>query len=150
MKKWSQIIEIISGIAVLVTLVILVIEIRENTSVTRLSAYQEELDRSNEWRYNVTADPDQRYVFQQWTLDKADELDADQIFLLRMVLSSLFSQRESAYFANVAGFLGDGEWARMLSPACSAYNRTKKFPDMWDRIAIGLTDEFVNLLESEC
>ena len=150
LQKWALGAEIIGGIAVTVTLIILIIEVRENTSVMRMAAYQDEIDRSNEWRYNVTADPDQRYVYQQWTLDNTEALDPAQEFTLRMILNSLFSQRESAYFARKNGFLGDSEWQRMLSPACAAYNRTVANTDLWPRLATTLTDEFVSLLDSEC
>ena len=150
LQKWALGAEIIGGIAVTVTLIILIIEVRENTSVMRMAAYQDEIDRSNEWRYNVTANPDQRYVFQQWTLDNTEALDPAQEFTLRMILSSLFSQRESAYFARENGFLGDSEWQRMLSTACSAYNRTVANTDLWPRLATSLTDEFVSLLGAEC
>ena len=150
LQKWALGAEIIGGIAVTVTLIILIIEVRENTSVMRMAAYQDEIDRSNEWRYNVTADPDQRYVIQQWALDNAESLDPAQEFTLRLILSSLFSQRESAYFARENGFLGDSEWQRMLVPTCAAYNRTVANTDMWMRLAGALTSEFVTLLESEC
>jgi len=150
LQKWALAAEIIGGIAVTVTLILLILEVRENTSVMRMTAYQDEIDRSNEWRYNVTADPEQRYVFQQWTLDNTKALDSDQEFMLRMILSSLFSQRESAYFAMENGFLGDSEWQRMLVPTCAAYNRTVANTDMWMRLAGALTSEFVTLLESEC
>ena len=149
-KTWSQITDMVSGLAVLITLVILVIEVRENTAVTRMSAYQEELDRANEWRSNIASDPDQRYAYQQWSTGNGDELNPDQRFLLRMVLTSLFSQRESAYYAMLNGFLGDSEWERMFVPACGAFLRARGDNNMWGELSRFLTDDFVNILETEC
>ena len=41
LADWASIAEIISGIAVVVTLIVLIVEVRDNTEVLRVSAYND-------------------------------------------------------------------------------------------------------------
>lgn len=50
LSGWASIAEIISGTAVLITLVFLVFGIRENTEITRAAAYDRNIDSLNQWR----------------------------------------------------------------------------------------------------
>ena len=62
MKKRLQIIalfaEVVSGIAVVVSLVFLIIELRESTNVARASAYESSVDSLNTWRLTIAQDPE--------------------------------------------------------------------------------------------
>jgi hypothetical protein len=55
LSDWAGIAEIFSGIAVVVTLVFLIIGIRENTEVTRAATYADLLDGLNEYSMQVAA-----------------------------------------------------------------------------------------------
>ena len=53
LSDWASIAEIVSGIAVVVALVFLVVGIRENTEMARASMYERTFDSLNQWRMDI-------------------------------------------------------------------------------------------------
>ena len=56
LSDWASIAEIISGIAVVVTLIFLIAGIRENTAVLRGSSYSNTLESLNQLQASIMAD----------------------------------------------------------------------------------------------
>ena len=63
LSDWASYAEIASGIAVVVTLIILVIGIRENTEITRTAMYAGTLDQFNAFETAILLDSDLRQIY---------------------------------------------------------------------------------------
>ena len=146
LEKWALIAEIIGGIAVVVTLVFLVLGIRENTAITRASAYQTNMDSLNEWRaLLVTEDLNEAWNDYMDT-GVTSERQAD-IGVANIMLFAIF---EKSFYAKEYGILGDQEWGRFEEQICLRANQLTRWnaPSAFSREI--LTDEFVDYIEDVC
>ncbi len=57
LEKWALIAEIIGGVAIVLSLLFVGLEIRGNTQVARAEAYESNIDSINEWRLELIRDP---------------------------------------------------------------------------------------------
>ena len=62
LSDWASIAEIVSGVAVVITLIFLIVGIRENTNVVRASAFSDNLSAFNDFSMTVAADAELRAV----------------------------------------------------------------------------------------
>jgi hypothetical protein len=53
LSEWASVAEVVSGVAIVVTLVFLAVGIRENTEITRAAAYDRNIESLNQWRLGV-------------------------------------------------------------------------------------------------
>ena len=63
LSDWASIAEIVSGIAVVITLVFLVLGIRENTEVMRATSFASSIDTLNEFTASVVTDSELRQLW---------------------------------------------------------------------------------------
>lgn len=154
LSDWASIAEIVSGAAVVVTLVFLVLGIRENTAITRAVGYESQMGDLNEWRRNLSQDEKLSRVYQRFVDGQVGELSPDEQFRLFLVLNDLWGIYESSYYDYQYGILGASEWGRFEVQICtlrsrmeaSLSNATRKWTDS-RRI---LTEEFADFVESHC
>ena len=143
LSNWASIAEIGSGIAVVVTLIFLVVGIRENTNVTRASVYASSIDSVNQWRLEIVKDPAlvRRFGIFTGALDEgATDAEVEQ-FQFYVMLNAQWGIYEKAYYANQYGIMGPSEWSRFESRMCS--NREDAVESgLWERMDNLLTDEF--------
>ena len=151
LQKWSLIAEIVGGIGVLITLLILVIELKTNSELTRTIAFQQEIGNLNEWRRNIASDPNQARIFTSYT--RGEELPdngTEDYFILQLIVTDQYTNYESAYLSRKSGILGDSEWQRVMRSACAAYRGTLRHEGFWDMVSFRITDEFANYIELSC
>ena len=58
LSNWASIAEIIAAIGVIVTLIFLIVGIRENTEITRVTAFDRNMESVNQWRLEMAKDPE--------------------------------------------------------------------------------------------
>jgi len=114
LKNVALIAEIISGVAVVVTLVFLVLSIRENTNVVRATAYAGLVDSANNFNTRVYSDPELIRLFQAYLSGRVSELPEADAIRLGYMININFREQEKAYFLNQYGILGEVEWERSL------------------------------------
>jgi len=148
LSDWASIAEILSGIAVLITLVFLIIEIRENTEVTRAAAYDRNIDSINESAYVLAQNPELARIYRAFVEGRVDDLDSDESFRVQLMVRTLFRIYEKAYFAYQYGTLGEAEWTRFSGGVCRQIDRADAA--MWDIVKVILTEEFVGYLTESC
>ena len=151
LQKWSLIAEIVGGLGVIITLVILIIEVRENSELTRVSAYQQDIQNFNEWRSTIVSDPNQVRLFAAW--NRGEGIPARRTedgMVLGFILDGLFTNYESSFYSREAEVLGDPEWERVARATCNAYQLAADREEYWRSISIRLTDPFVSFMESNC
>ena len=149
LSDWASIAEIVSGIAVVVTLVFLVFGIRENTEITRAAAYERNIDSMNEWRMWLSSDDEMREAYQSFLAGRLGELTEDQEALVGWAVNVVWAIYEKTYFANQYGTLGESEWERTERNICFIYDR---FGDRMESQILGQrsTKEFADYVRNLC
>ena len=149
LTRWAQIAELVSSVAVLITLVILVFEIRNNSSAIRSEAYGNSIELVNQWRFETTSNPDLARLYRIYTQEDVSELNPDELLQLNFYLGGLWSIYESAYFARGYDTLGLSEWDRFEIQICEQYNFSTK-QNVWEGTASRMTQDFRNYVVSFC
>jgi len=124
LSEWASIAEIVSGFAVVVTLVLLILGIRENSELTRLSIYSDLLDSLNRWQENSIRDTDLAALVSAFvTNGDLSEFDAAQQTRLIQHIQNLFRIYETAWYSRSFDVVDSGGWARFERTICLNYDR---------------------------
>ena len=151
LRKWALGAEIVSAIAVIITIGFLAVQMKDNTNALRAQMYQELMRDLNDWRVMVN-DPVQSKLLEKHRAVGWDSLSLAEKKQSGLPTLTLFGIYESAYFAKQRGVLGAGEWARFPSAICRQFSMKA---DIWN--AEGLTPmrewftpEFVGYIDRTC
>jgi hypothetical protein len=147
LQQWTSIAEIVSGIAVVITLVVLIAGIRENNSLIRATMYTDRIESINAFSLAIAQDADLGRMWQAYVDEETDSLSAEDRPRLVNLLQTLLRTYETAWYARDAGFIGDAEWTRFDGSICTGYNRSQATGFNFD---IVLTDQFVEFLSEAC
>jgi hypothetical protein len=150
LSDWANIAEIISGVAVIVTLIFLILGIRENTEVTRAAAYDRNIDALNLLRTEVVRDSEIARRWYAYETGQAAALEGIDRLQLNNQINITFSNYEKAYFNHKYGVLGDSEWTRYERQICINLRRLEPLPDLKADMATVVTDEFVEFMQDLC
>jgi len=144
--------EVISGIAIVVTLLFLAMEMRSNTEAVRAQTYQVLMAELNNWRALFIEDPGLNE-----TIENIDAVGWENLGMRERRRSwmreiAIWGIYESAYFANLRGVLGELEWARFERQICRRFNISGL---MWDpprsmTVKPVLTPHFAEYVEANC
>ena len=147
--KWSAIAEIISGIAVVITLIFLIAGIQENTNVTRAAVYESSLDRLNDFDKTVIQDPELLQIWDRYYNGEAATLEALDEERLLGLIRLLFRTFENAYFNEQYELIGDAEWTRFQRSICGQYSILAS-QGMTGSVEAIVTSEFMEYMEASC
>ena len=150
LSKWGSIAEIISGVAVVVTLVFLILGIRENTEVTRAATYDRNIDSLNQSRIEMVKDPEIARFWHAFETHQTDSLDELERFRLGTYINIVFGNYEKAYFARKYGILGESECSRYARQICVNQGRLRSTSDLRADMETVVTDEFTDYMVSMC
>ena len=153
LKEYALIAEIISAVAILVTLVILILEVRTSNELARLAAYDAITRDIENWRFSVLAESENYDVILSSLLSSEDlqeiEPGSADAFRLRLLISNDLGIKERAFLAYQAGIVGENEWGRLHRTECSVWDRYKNTPYA-EQLIFGLTEAYVSHLEDDC
>ena len=152
LSDWVGIAEIVSSLAVVITLIFLLFDIRENTDITRAAVYDRNMDSLNDWRLAIAKDKDLTRIFITGQSDRVGEPMTDQELegARYMLISNVqWGIYEKSYYANQYETLGTSEWNRFEKQICKAWNRTTAISH-WNQAAGFLTDEFKDYVIGSC
>ena len=150
LSDWASVAEIISGIAVVATLIFLVVGIRENTAVTRAAVWDGSIDGVIQQRSLIMQNPELSRLFQLYQDGEMHTLSEDDHLEARFLVFNLFNTFEKAYFSNAYGVIGDSEWERFDSQICNQMSSVDQNPGLFERIDGVLTREFSEYIRSTC
>jgi hypothetical protein len=146
LERWALIAEIASGIAILITLVILVMGVRANTNVTRAAVYEGLMSDINQFNLSIIGDPELAVLWQgDRDLESLGGEDASRLILLNRVLFRIY---EAAYFSFRNGSLGPSQWERFEVTICQVKQRGD--PALWADAVDVLSNEFASYVEQGC
>lgn len=139
LSDWANIAQITSGFAVLVTLVLLILSLRENTDVTRAAMYQLSTDSLNQFRRDIMNDPTMAQLYDDFLNDRAGSIEGVE----RVRLS------ENAFFTRRYGLLGSAEWGRFEQSICDYYalSRSANLAPAVQRV---MTRDFMEHIATSC
>ena len=144
--------EVISGIAIIVTLAFLAIQMRSNTEAIRAQTFQELQSQLNEWRNFGTIQPEfieatEKYQTRGW--EALTSVESLRVWSRSVTIWAIY---ESAYIANERGVLGEDEWGRFERSICRRFNNRDRDWDPPDSRNMKnlLTPKFVSYAESAC
>ena len=150
LSDWASVTEIVSGIAVIISLVILIVGIRENTEVTRASVYENSINSMNDFRTRII---DDREIAGLWGAYQAGELEGldqpDQSRVGQLILM-LFGVYEKSYYAQQYGVIGSSEWSRFEFQICRQYGRVRSSQFLLQNLEVGMTQEFLGYIRASC
>lgn len=102
-QDWGAVGEIIGGVAVLISLIYLALQVRQNTrevargvEATRLEAFERSIASGNRIRELMLLNPDLSSLFLRGIKD-FHNLDRAEKFRLNLLLRNVFSEMQSAY-----------------------------------------------------
>ena len=158
LRKWALGAEIVSAVAIVVTIGFLAIQTMENTNALQAQTYQQLQSELNAYRA-IYADSESNLT--KALINAQDELDSggmqslseDAYWILFNNSTILWGIYESAYFADERGVLGEQEWSRFESAICRRFDLDGplwNFEGRFMSTSLNLTKFFVDYVEGTC
>ena len=150
LSDWASIAEIISGVAVVVTLIFLIVGIRENTSITRAAMFDSTLLGLAEFRSHVINNPEVADLWGAYMNLGYDDLDTTSKIRVSALVTLAFENQQRAYYARQYDVLGESEWSRFGRQICIQYPRVTSSEALTQYMQVVLTEEFWNFVVTTC
>ena len=141
--------QIFAGLAVVVLLIFVGYQIRENNNLNRVIAYDRNIDSLNAVRTLQIQDRTLQGIYQAYQKGQFDSLDEIDFGRLRSYVSMIFGVYEKTYFSYRVGILGEAEWDRYERNICihnERINSTTLRPEI-ERVVTG---EFLLYMDALC
>jgi hypothetical protein len=154
LSEWASLAEITSGLAVLVTLILLILGIQENTEVTRVSIYTDLIDSVNGLSSDMYRDPELSRIWSAFNNQNTASLEEAEENRLIPIVFNVLRNYEKAFISWRYGVIGEEEWNRFERAICNMYGNAQAFvkafqgPELTFETA--LTDEFRSYLTRSC
>jgi hypothetical protein len=152
LEKWSSIAQVVGGAAVVASLVVLIFEVRANTELARLEAYDAVTRDFDGARTALMNNPESFKMFFRFTNgdfpNPEEEPEAAMMFDF-VVLNSL-SMSERAFLSYEGGIIGEDEWPRLHRSECAQWAKLRENQHFFEAISRRLTGSYVAHLESNC
>jgi hypothetical protein len=137
--------EILGAAAVVITLVYLAMQIRQNTKATQSSTFQGATNALNHINMSVSTDPNLVRIMAQEKVSMNDLSSEDQV-RYSFLLLSLFRVRETIYFDHDQGITTHQSWIRELDSLRSNL-QTPIVREWWAENPFGFTPEFTEVVD---
>ena len=148
LKEWALAAEVFSALAVFVTLIVLLLEVRAGNELTRVASFQDVLLDYNHQRYEMLDNPELVKLVMESNSGVYPEWGTLEAYQLRLIFTNDFNTFDIAFSSYNAGILGEPEWARIRRPVCSL---SQLLPEAYKReIYLRMTDDAVTYLEEGC
>lgn len=150
LSDWANGAQILSGVGVIITLVFLIMGIRDNTATTRAAVFDSTLQGLAEFRNAIVNSAEVAELWNAYTAYGYDDLDmTSQTRVTNLVILALENQQR-AYYARTYGVLGESEWSRFEKNICVQYPRVAGSEALSQRVQAGLTGEFWEYMTMSC
>jgi hypothetical protein len=148
LQEYALFAEIVSSLAVLLTLIFLVIELRENTEVTRSTAFGNITEQLNNFRLTVNSEELLSDVWRSYLSEDFENQTESERVRMGGIVIALLSIYEDAYYSYDYGIMGEREWSRFEPRICQHYGRLQRRNQL--PILNGLTPAFQEYTEQLC
>ena len=149
LKNVNPLLEFVGGVAVLIGLVFVGLELRQNTSAVQAATLQSITEQSQEYLLLLASDAEINEIWRQGVA-KPDELDEGQASRFTFLYRAQWIRFQNAFLQWRRGTLDDEDWAFYAGVICRAHGddgspsaRGSTWPDHKG----ALTAQFVNFVE---
>ena len=149
LSDWASLAEIIASVSVVVTLIVLIVGVRENTEVVRASAYSETLNSINDLQIATLQTPEAVDIWDKYISGADVEFDQLNNQRLHLILLTLFRAYESAYYSQDYGLIGNQEWLRLSRSICQHYDRVVRLDKLFV-LESSMTEQFIEHMVEAC
>jgi hypothetical protein len=151
LQKWALGAEIVGAIAVVITLIFLILETKENTDAIRAQTYHQLTAELNEQR-RYSLEPELSQLLYQAATEGIDTLNAPQQIQVIQLHQGSWAVYESAFYSFKRGTLGDDEWDRYFRSICR--NRLNQ-AEFWEResgpsLSSNISETFRFFVDTSC
>ena len=108
-EKLKAVIEIGGAIAVLVGLIFVGVELRQNTAAVEAATFQSLTDASSDWLMTIASNPELQRAWTIGTIDP-EQLDAADSTRYFLVTRSFWVRMQNVFSQWERGTLGDDDW----------------------------------------
>jgi len=148
LSDWASIAEIVGGLAVVITLFFLILGIRDNTDVTRVSVYSDLMKSLNDLEANALGDPELSRILGAYFANDFQELNESDKLMLTRYLHILFRGYEVAFFSQEFDVIGEPEWSRFERLICINWGRVET--SGVSGLDVVLTESFLSYISESC
>jgi hypothetical protein len=120
LEKWTLLVESIGTLAIIVSLLFVAFEIRENTNATYAASYDALANSQIDWRMRIAANPEMREDWSEFLEGRFENIWSVRDDTTAYMGGALLLNYERAYFARQYGRLGEREWSRYQRSMCGA------------------------------
>ena len=150
LSDWASLAEIVSAIAVVVTLIFLIAGIRDNTELTRASMFDSSMDSLNEIRLLIASDAEVARIWRAYREKEFDSLDDTGKTQAGELVMAMFGIYEKAYYAREYEVIGSREWERFEIQICIQLDRAQASREVLELVRITLTPSFMSYVRELC
>jgi len=150
LQKWALIAEIFGGIAVIVTLIFLIIETRENNELQKASTYDSLVADIANWRMDQISNSDLAEIMDIATSRGQEALNESQTRKFRQYNVVLFLHYERAFLQWSAGNLSDSNWERFRVRICEAAGNPAFESNIGVIVDSSTNEAFTNYRKTQC
>ena len=145
-KQW---IEIAGGVALIASLVLLAIQIRQNTDAVSAQAASDLSHQVNESNLAVASNPEFAELFVRLRANNPGSLSATDLLRVEFFLRSYFNRMGTAYTYYQKGIFREVDYEAWLPNACDLLKR-EEIARIWADLRPSQDPEFVRDVESRC
>jgi len=151
LSEWASVAEVVSSVAVVVTLLFLIFGIRDNTEITKASVYESNINSLMQWRGEISHDRELAEVYQAYTDGTYDTLDpVDYFRMIQMAANGMNVYEKAYYFAREYDVMGESEYSRFERMACLQYGRASQSEEILATMNLIMTEQFMAYLKDVC
>jgi hypothetical protein len=139
--------EIVAAVGVIISLVYLAVQIRQNTRAVRASLYQSTIQQARDFDRTVVSDPE---LGRLWVRGRSspDDLDEEEWRRFRRLLSMFYRNFENLHFQYQNGLVDDRLYASWLAMMVRV-SRQPGARRWWEAHGAELTEDCRRLVERE-
>ena len=137
--------ELIGAVAVVVSLIYLAVQIRQNTRAVRSSTFQSVVDTLSTGVAEIARDPE---ITRLWItgLQNSDELSEIERGRFRLFVLMAVRKWENAFYQHGAGMLDEPQWKGIVQDIRSIV-RQPGFRAWWDRVPDVVSSDFRSFID---
>ena len=114
---------LLANFGVIAGIIFLGIEVRQNTNISRASAYQQLTQEISNTRSWLISDESLNEAYGFYLSGRSSELEDATMDRVGMVIRNFFGTYENAYYFYSLGIITETEWQRFKDAACSHIKR---------------------------
>lgn len=151
LSEWASLAEVVSSVAVVVTLLFLIVGIRDNTEITRASVYESNINSLMQWRSEISRDRELAEIFRAYGDGTYDRLDpVDYFRMIQMAANGMNVYEKAYYFAREYDVMGESEYSRFERMACFQYGQAAQSEEILQTMHRIMTEQFMAYLTQVC